>query len=99
MANVRLLRSAEADLDAIAEYTVICFGNEQANVYRDGLLQCFEALARNPDIGSDQSHIKPNLRRYVHRFHSVYYRTANQEVVVMRILGPGQDPLNHLLDQ
>lgn len=42
MAKVRLLRSAEADLDAIAEYTVICFGNEQANVYRDGLKQLLD---------------------------------------------------------
>jgi len=99
MVHVRLLRAAEADLDAIAVYTVSRFGEQQAASYRDGLLQSFEAIARNPDIGSNQGHIKAALRRYVHQSHTIYYRTARQDIVIMRILGPGQDPLHQLLDR
>ncbi|MDZ7769978.1 MAG: type II toxin-antitoxin system RelE/ParE family toxin [Woeseiaceae bacterium] len=96
----RLLRAAEGyDLDTIADYTVRRYGDQQAATYRDGLLQSFEAIARNPDIGSDQGHIKAAVRRYVHQLHTIYYRTARQEIIIMRILGPGQDPLYQLLDR
>ena len=96
MTKVRLLHRAEADLIVIAEYTTAQFGTQQAHVYRDGLLATLDALAEQPLMGSDQGHIRANLRRHVYKSHTIYYRPAVDGVVVQRILGPGQDPLDHL---
>jgi hypothetical protein len=48
------------------------------------------------DIGNDQSPIKNNIRRHVHEFHSIYYRVDEDEILILRILGPGEDPLHQL---
>ena len=96
MANYRLLRAAESDLDEIAVYTIAKHGVQQAKVYRDRLLKAFEAIAEHPEIGTGQNHILPELRRLVHESHAIYYRVADNEIVVMRLLGPGQDPLSQL---
>ena len=94
MASQRLLRAAENDLGEIADYTIAKHGVAQARVYRDSLLDTLETIARNPGIGTNQSHILPALRRFVHESHSIYYRVEDDGVVVLRLLGPGQDPLS-----
>ncbi|MGI9305106.1 MAG: type II toxin-antitoxin system RelE/ParE family toxin [Gammaproteobacteria bacterium] len=96
MAEYWLLCDAEADLDEIADYTIEKFGLEQARVYKDGLKRAFQLLAENPLIGSDQGHIRPNVRRFVHKSHAIYYRLDGDDVLILRILGPGQDPLRQL---
>ena len=96
MTKVRLLHRAEADLILIARYTTEQFGAQQAYVYRDGLLATLDALAERPLMGSDQGHIRANLRRHVYKSHTIYYRPAADGVLVQRILGPGQDPLRQL---
>lgn len=96
MSAYRLLKKAENDLTSIAEYTIQHVGIEQAGRYRDGLFKAFEIIADFPLIGSNQSHIKKNMRRHVHEFHSVYYRVDADEVIIYRILGPGEDPLRHI---
>jgi toxin ParE1/3/4 len=96
MPKVRVTPPAEADLVAIAEYTIEYFGARQAAIYRDGLLEAMAMLADNPFMGLDQDHIKPNTRRLVHQRHSIYYKIRQDEVLVLRILGPGQDPTRQL---
>ncbi len=96
MVNYRLLRAAESDLGEIADYTIAKHGLKQARSYRVGLLIAFEMIAENPEIGADQSHIVPALRRFNHKSHAIYYRTGDNEIVVLRLLGPGQDPLSQL---
>jgi toxin ParE1/3/4 len=81
---------------AIARYTVLQFGREQAKSYGAGLLETLDALAEYPLMGSDQGHIRPALRRHVYKSHTIYYRPERNGVVVQRILGPGQDPLREL---
>jgi len=96
MANYRLSKLADKDLISIATYTIERFGVRQASLYRDGLFKAFEMVADFPLIGSDQSQIKNNIRRHVHEFHSIYYRVDVNEIFILRILGPGKDPLQHL---
>ena len=93
--SYRLLRRAAADLQTIAVYTIDQFGLEQAERYGEGILVTLEAIAEHPLMGSDQSHIRPGLRRHVYESHAIYYRVATDHVVIQRILGPGQDPLRH----
>jgi toxin ParE1/3/4 len=96
MANYRLSKRAERDLVNIATYTIQNFGTRQARLYRDGLFKACEMIAEFPLIGSDQSQIKKNIRRHVHESHSIYYRVDGDLIFILRILGPGEDPLRHL---
>jgi toxin ParE1/3/4 len=98
MLRYRLLREARNDLAAIADYTIERFGIDQARTYRDKLEQAFVLLSERPLIGSDQSHIKPGIRRFVHESHAIYYRIDidTDEIIIYRLLGPGQDPFSQL---
>jgi len=98
MPDYQLTQHAEQDLLAIARYTLQHFGVSQARRYRDRLLKMFELLAEFPFIGSDQSHIKPNVRRHRFDSHVIYYRTTPKSIVILRILGVNQDPLLHHID-
>ena len=95
MPSYRLLKTAESDLATIAEYTIENFGVEQSRVYRDGPVRrvrhCFLEFRH---LGVDKSHIRQNLRRDIHKFHATYYRADHRGVVVIRILGPEEDPLH-----
>jgi len=96
MPSYHLLKKAEKDIENIARYTIQTFGIKQARLYRDGLFKSFDMIAEFPLIGSNQSHIKKNIRRHVHEYHSIYYRVGKKEVTIYRILGPGEDPLTKL---
>ena len=87
---------ADKDIGNITSYTIQRFGIRQARLYRDGLFKAFEMISDFPFIGSDQSQIKKNIRRQVYESHSIYYRVDVNEVFILRILGPGEDPLKHL---
>lgn len=96
MLNVRLTPEAKKDLESIIAYTKDLFGVRQARTYKDGLEKLFEILADYPEIGSNRHDIQPGLRRLVYQAHAIYYRIEGNEIVVGRILGPGQDPLEEL---
>ena len=96
MAEYYLSRLAEKDIVNIASYTIQRFGIRQARLYRDGLFNAFATISDFPFIGSDQSQIKKNIRRHVYESHSIYYRIDVNEIFILRILGPGKDPLQHL---
>ncbi|MBD9358365.1 type II toxin-antitoxin system RelE/ParE family toxin [Methylomonas albis] len=96
MANYRLSKRAEKDVTNIALYTIQNFGVKQARLYRDGLFKTFEMISDFPLIGSDQDHIKPKARRFVYESHSIYYLVNGNEILMLRIFGPGEDPLRHL---
>ncbi|MDD5319808.1 MAG: type II toxin-antitoxin system RelE/ParE family toxin [Methylococcales bacterium] len=96
MAKCRLSKRAEKDLSNIAIYTIQHFGIKQARLYRDGLFKTFDTITEFPLIGSEQSHIKPKVRRFVYESHTIYYRVNSNDIVILRILGPGEDPLRHL---
>jgi toxin ParE1/3/4 len=96
MLSYRLSKRAEKDLESIALYSIQNFGIKQARLYRDGLFKTFDMICDFPMIGSDQNHIKKNVRRQVYESHSIYYRIDANAIFILRILGPGEDPLRHL---
>jgi toxin ParE1/3/4 len=96
MADYHLSKLADKDIGNIASYTIQRFGIRQAQIYKDGLFNAFEVISNSPYIGSDQSQIKKNIRRYVYESHAIYYRVDVNEVFILRILGPGEDPLTQL---
>jgi len=96
MLSYRLSKRAEKDLENIAVYSIKNFGIKQARLYRDGLFKTFDMICAFPMIGSNQNHIKKNVRRQVYESHSIYYHIDANAIFILRILGPGEDPLRHL---
>jgi toxin ParE1/3/4 len=96
MLNYRLSKQADKDLENIALYSIQNFGIKRARLYRDGLFKTFDMICEFPMIGSDQNHIKKNVRRQVYESHSIYYRIDENAIFILRILGPGEDPLRQL---
>ena len=96
MLPIRLTDEAAADLNEIADFTIEHFGMPQAEKYQNGFDRAFGRLAQTPLLGSNQDHILPNLRRFVHEAHSIYYEIRATEIVIVRILGSGQDPTQQL---
>jgi len=93
MSGYRLLKKAEKDIENIAKYIIHKFGLKQANIYREGLFKSFDMITEFPFVGSNQQHIKKNIRRHVHEYHSIYYLVDKKGITIYRILGPGEDPL------
>ncbi len=96
MAECKLTRDAERDLANIADYTIENFGLEQAKNYRDELFNTFKLLTQNPQMGSDFSLAREGVRRHAHRKHSIYYKTTESGILVLRLLHERQDPASNL---
>lgn len=85
-----LSNRARSDIKDIIRYTIVNFGNAQAEEYLDGLYYSFELLADNPKLGREW---KPGRRRYIYRMHSIYYRILPDSVLVTHIRHASQSPL------
>ena len=86
MAEYQFSRRAALDLEAIAEYAIERFGLEQARDYRDDLGACFERLADNPRLGRPAKELGPELRRYEHRSHIIFYQKLDTGTLIVRVL-------------
>jgi len=95
MGTYRLTATADAEIDAIAEYSILNFGLETARDYITGLHDRFGLLADHPSWGNDYGHISPGLRRYEYRSHSIYYQPQGGGILILRVLGDKQDPARH----
>lgn len=96
MAAYKLTQKAEADIEAIYEYSIENFGLGVARSYIDALFERFDLLADNPSWGNSYDFITPGLRRYEHESHSIYYVSDDQGgAMIVRVLGAKQDPARH----
>jgi len=82
---------ADKDQDDIAEYTLEKWGEKQALEYIVGLVACLEKIAKTPDIGRDASEFSLNLKRFNYKAHSIFYKTTDTGILIVRILGQKQD--------
>ena len=98
MTLFRFSHRAEADLLAIAAYTLRTWGEEQAVRYIDGLEACCQMLADNPALGRACDHIRSGLRRMEHGRHVVFYRQTAGGILVSRILHQRMLPERQVID-
>ena len=96
MSKYRLTRLAERDVIDIYLYSTEHFGEAQAERYNNGLSARFFDLANRPPLGRDYSHVKSGVRRAEYVSHSIYYRPAEEGVVILRILHQRMDPARWL---
>ena len=96
MGVYRLSPRAARDVDRIYEYSITQFGFDVAYDYLTRLYQALEALADHPQMGRDYGHLRRALRRFEHESHSIFYRTSDDQILIVRVLGRGQLPSRHL---
>jgi toxin ParE1/3/4 len=90
-----LSRKAKADLEAIWLYGFETWLLKQAETYAVGLYECFEMIGDMPGIGRKASNLLPNLLRFEHESHTVFYSRKKTAVLVIRILHGKMDPERH----
>lgn len=95
-ASVRLTRDAERDVLDIYLYTLEHFGLAQAESYTSELAARFLMLAAQPSLGRDFGDIHPGVLRANQRSHAIYYRSAADGILILRILHQKRDPARHL---
>ena len=96
MGSYALSRKADADIEAIAEFSLQRWGLVQAGSYILGLHETFRMLAEFPDLGRDASHIRPEYRKIETASHSVFYRKTADGVLIVRVLHQQMDLGRHL---
>ena len=81
----RLTRRAEADLEDIFEYTLRMWGAAQAESYVRKILQSFDRLASQPNMGRLREEIAPPVRLLHVERHLVIYRSIDVGIEVIAV--------------
>jgi toxin ParE1/3/4 len=81
----RLTHKAEEDLTEVFLSGIRDFGVIQAEAYLEELVQTFDLLADNPEIGRLREEFRPAVRIHPHGAHIVIYRDVDADVLIIRI--------------
>ncbi len=87
MAKYRLSNQAKEDLIRIHQYSMIKFGEAQADKYLDAFFDHFERISECPKSFESVGHIKPGYRRCVCGVDSIFFRITKDLVEIMTIIG------------
>ena len=98
MANYKLTEYAKEDLRRIYRHGVINYGENQADLYFDALIERFEEIAENPYMYQSVDDIREGYRRSVCGVENIFYRIVDETVEIVSILGR-QDIDNLLLSR
>ena len=99
MAGYRFSRLAERDLLEIGRYTLLKWGEAQANRYLEMLEAGCERLSRNPGLGRSSESIRPALLRMECGRHVIFYRRTASGILISRILHRQMLPERHALGE
>lgn len=81
----------------IFRFGLLTFGEAAAASYQNSLSDCFETLARHPQLGRLCPAIGPNLRRHEHGSHVVFYEAEDSRIAVVAVIHRSSVP--RLLDR
>ena len=95
MADYKLSNAAKDDLIRIYHYGVVKFGMTQADKYFDSFFKYFDIISQQPYAFESIDYIKKGYRRCACGSDSIYYKTDNDTVETMAIVG-SQDLRNVL---
>lgn len=85
--KLKISTVADGDLNAIYEYGFRQWGEAQADIYFNALIDHFNDLCENPFLYAAIDYIRVGYRRSVCGVHSVYYRINDDHVEVMAVIG------------
>ena len=86
MPRIIVSKPAKSDMRAFVRYTVERWGANQAVRYVHDLRTCFEAIAKNSEIGRSCDEIGRGLRRHEHGKQVVFYRLNPDGIRIVRVL-------------
>ena len=84
--RVRIARLARRDLAGIRAYTVVNWGEEQADDYMRGLTEAIDSIAHFPEIAPLCLDAGPNYRCLSTEHHRIIYRVARDAIVIQRVV-------------
>ncbi|GAA6202834.1 type II toxin-antitoxin system RelE/ParE family toxin [Aquicoccus sp. SU-CL01552] len=87
----RLTPAAQNDLEDIWLYTAQQWSFLQADRYTDILEDTLERLLFMPEVVRGRSEFDPPVRIHSSAEHLIIYRTEEDHLVILRVLGAGQD--------
>ena len=92
----RLSPAAYRDLAGIWRYSARQWSVVQADAYQDDLAAAFEGLASGRKVGRPVEVGRGGYLKYAAGAHMIYFREAEAEIIIIRILHAMQDPQRHL---
>ena len=91
MSNFHFAKAADEDILEIAIHSIEIWGLKQSKKYKKELDICFQFLAENPDIGRDASIFALDLKRYSYKAHAIFFKTVDDGIFIVRVLGQKMD--------
>ncbi len=82
MAAYKLSREADRKLAEIYEYSLLNFGEAQADKYFHSLHEAFELLMHQPELGRPFH----EYRRHEHEAHVIFYKADSEGIHIVRVL-------------
>lgn len=86
-----LTQKAKADLKDIARYTQKTWGIAQRNIYLTQIDSTFHNLAINPKMGFSCDYIRAGYFKFRVGKHFIFYRIADSDIEIVRILHERMD--------
>jgi toxin ParE1/3/4 len=90
MARYSLSQTADEKITAIYEYSVLHFGEMQADKYFLGMHALFGVLAERPFLGRRSDELGEGTRRVVYKAHVIFYRPVSGGILVVDLFGVRQ---------
>ncbi|AXF76573.1 type II toxin-antitoxin system RelE/ParE family toxin [Erwinia tracheiphila] len=91
----KLTERAAEDFAGIYDYTLLKFGEAQADHYTDALEAFFETLSGMPDMGRDYNAV-PGVMRIEFQRHIIFYTVRDTDILIARILHQQMNHKRHL---
>lgn len=92
----KLTKRAADDFAGIYDYTLLKFGEFQADNYTDALEKFFLTLAEMPDIGRE-FYALAGVMRIEFQLHTIFYTVRDKDILIVRILHQQMNHKCHLL--
>ena len=91
VAKLRIAAAAQDDLRDIRDYSKATFGAVTTRQYLIGLRAAFARLREWPQMGIAEHHLGSAMRSIGYKSHRIYFRSAGNEVLIVRILHHARD--------
>ncbi|HDL8115209.1 TPA: type II toxin-antitoxin system RelE/ParE family toxin [Yersinia enterocolitica] len=91
----KLSERAADDFAGIYDYTLLKFGETQADHYTDALEAFFDTLVTMPEIGRGYF-VVPGVMRVEFQRHTIFYTVRDTDILIVRILHQQMNYSRHL---
>ncbi len=91
----KLSNLAVVDFASIYDYTLLNFGEAQADSDTDEMEDVLQSVVHSPRMGRENPDIAEGVRRVDYRLHAIFYRIRDNDIFILRILHHKMEPLVH----